>query len=110
MLKIPLATWIANAAVGLTGLYGDVTRQAGLADCSRQTIYDHSHKVQAAVDRVIAGCKKHGKWPGMGGAYTEELLKLYVDKGMKFLLSGNDLPMLTGAARAHHAKVRAFQK
>ncbi len=40
MLKIPLATWIANAAVGLTGLYGDVTRQAGLADCSRQTIYD----------------------------------------------------------------------
>ena len=32
MLKIPLATWIANAAVGLSGLYGDVTRQAGLAD------------------------------------------------------------------------------
>src|SRR5258707_12257942 len=49
MLKIPLVTWIANAAVGLTGLYGDVTRQAGLADCSRQTIYDHAHKVQAAV-------------------------------------------------------------
>ena len=45
-----------------------------------------------------------------GGAYTEELLKLYTDKGMKFLLSGNDLPMLTGAARAHQAKVRAFQK
>src|SRR6478672_7083464 len=49
MLKIPLVTWIANAAVGLSGLYGDVTRQARLADCSRQTIYDHAHKVQAAV-------------------------------------------------------------
>ncbi len=49
MLKIPLATGIANAAVGLTGLYGNVTRQASLADCSRQTIYDHAHKVQAAV-------------------------------------------------------------
>ena len=49
MLKIPLATWIANAAVGLTGLYGDVTRQAGLTDCSRQTIYDHAHKVRAAL-------------------------------------------------------------
>jgi hypothetical protein len=49
MIKIPLATWIANAAVGLTGLYGDVTRQAGRAGCSRQTIYDHAHKVQAAV-------------------------------------------------------------
>ena len=65
-------------------------------------------KVQAAVDKVIAACRKHGKWPGMGGAYTEELLKLYTDKGMKFLLAGNDLPMLTGAARAHQAKVRAF--
>src|SRR3954465_15344779 len=49
MLKIPLATWIANAAVGLTGLHGDVTRQAAIADCSRQTIYDHAHKVRAAV-------------------------------------------------------------
>jgi hypothetical protein len=49
MLKIPFATWIANAAVGLTGLYGEVTRQARLADCSRQTIYDHAHKVQAAL-------------------------------------------------------------
>jgi len=49
MIKIPLASWVANAAVGLTGLYGDVTRQAQVADCSRQTIYDHAHKVQAAV-------------------------------------------------------------
>jgi hypothetical protein len=49
MIKIPFASWIANAAVGLTGLYGDVTRQAKLADCSRQTIYDHAYKVQAAV-------------------------------------------------------------
>jgi hypothetical protein len=45
----------------------------------------------------------------MGGAYSEELLKLYAGKGMKLLLAGNDLPMLTAAARAHHAKVRAFQ-
>jgi hypothetical protein len=49
MLKIPFATWIANAAAGLAGIYGDVTRQAERADCSRQTIYDHAQKVQAAV-------------------------------------------------------------
>src|SRR5438270_13018237 len=49
MLKIPFASWTANAAVGLTGLYGDVTRQARVADCSRQTIYDHALKVQTAV-------------------------------------------------------------
>jgi len=49
MLKIPLVTWIANAAAVLTGAYGEVTLQAEVADCSRQTIYDHAHKVQAAV-------------------------------------------------------------
>src|SRR4051794_16563473 len=49
MLKIPFVTWIANAAAALTGTYGDVTLQAEVADCSRQTIYDHAHKVQAAV-------------------------------------------------------------
>jgi hypothetical protein len=49
MLKIPLVTWIANAAAVLTGAYGEVTLQAEVADCSRQTIYDHAHEVQAAV-------------------------------------------------------------
>jgi hypothetical protein len=55
MLKIPFATWIANAASGLTGIYGDVTRQAEVADCSRQTIYDHAQKVQAAVEDAHDG-------------------------------------------------------
>ena len=49
MLKISLATWIANAAACLSGVYGDVTHQAEAVDCSRQTVYDHAHKVQAAV-------------------------------------------------------------
>ena len=49
MHTIPFPTWIANAAAGLAGSYGEVTRQADVADCSRQTIYDHARKVQAAV-------------------------------------------------------------
>jgi hypothetical protein len=55
MLTIPFATWIANAAAGLTGLYGAVTRQAEVADCSRQTIYEHAQKVQAAVQDAHDG-------------------------------------------------------
>ena len=65
-------------------------------------------KIQDAVDKVVAACKKHRKFPGMGGAYSEELLGLYIGKGMKLLLAGNDLPMLTAAAKAHQAKVRAI--
>jgi hypothetical protein len=50
MLKKPFATWIANAATALTGLYGDVTQQAKAVDCCRQTVYDHAKKVQAAIE------------------------------------------------------------
>ena len=42
--------------------------------------------------------------------YGENDLSLYIGKGMKLLLAGNDLPMLTGAARAHQVKVRAIAK
>src|SRR3954462_1660888 len=50
MLKIPLATWIANAAACLKGSYGQVTQQAILASCSRQAVYDHACQVRAAVE------------------------------------------------------------
>jgi hypothetical protein len=50
MLKIPLTVWIANAAACLGGSYGKVTAQAQAAGCSRQTLYDHAQKVQAAVE------------------------------------------------------------
>src|ERR671921_193156 len=61
MVKIPLAVWIANAAARLAGGYGDVTRQAEAADCSRQTIYDHAQKVQAAVAVEHAGGPTHAE-------------------------------------------------
>jgi hypothetical protein len=55
MVKIPFVTWIANAAAALSGTYGDITLQAEVAACSRQTIYDHAHKVQAAVEGSCDG-------------------------------------------------------
>src|SRR5512135_2453773 len=55
MLTISIATWIANAAACLTGLYGDVTHQADAADCSRQTVYDQAQKVRAAVEAEHSG-------------------------------------------------------
>ena len=110
MIETPKAVENADAIAAVPGIdcllvgSSDLSMEMGIPGDTGNP------KVQAAVDKVIAACKKHGKWPGMGGAYTEELLKIYTDKGMKLLLAGNDLPMLTGAARAHQAKVRAFQK
>jgi hypothetical protein len=50
MIKIPVASWIANAAACLRGPHGAVTAQARSAGCSRQTAYDHAQKVHAAVE------------------------------------------------------------
>ena len=54
MARLPIVSWIENAAAVLTGAWGAVSRQAEDAGCSRQTAYDHADKVEAAV-RAAAG-------------------------------------------------------
>ena len=49
MRKLPVMTWIGNAAAVLFGRWGDVTHQAETAGCSRQTVYQHAQRVQQAV-------------------------------------------------------------
>lgn len=49
MIKLPLFTWIGNAAAVLLGSHGDISAAARDAGCSRQTTYDHAAKVQLAL-------------------------------------------------------------
>lgn len=49
MRKLPVLTWIGNAAAVLFGRWGDVTHQAETAGCSRQTVYQHARRVQQAI-------------------------------------------------------------
>ena len=46
MFTLPVRTWIRNAAAVFSGRHGAVTRQAEQAGCSRQTVYEHAHKVE----------------------------------------------------------------
>ncbi len=59
-------------------------------------------EVARAYQQVIEACRKHGKWPGMGGVYGDELLAKYVGLGMRMIIAGNDLGMMMagGAQRA----------
>jgi hypothetical protein len=59
MCKIPFRSWIANAAARFSGRRGSVTTQAQQADCSRQTVYDHAQKVEAAVETEHGGGLTH---------------------------------------------------
>jgi 4-hydroxy-2-oxoheptanedioate aldolase len=51
-----------------------------------------------AYAAVIASCREHGKWPGMGGVYAEPLLTRYIGMGMRLILGGSDTGMLIQAA------------
>jgi hypothetical protein len=58
MLILCFVTWIRNAAAALVGSYGAVTQQAQQADCSRQTVYQHAHKVQQALVQAHQPCAR----------------------------------------------------
>ena len=66
-------------------------------------------RIAAAYESVIAACKKHGKWSGMGGVYAQPLLGKYVGMGIQMVLAGNDVGFLmaAGAARAKEMRETA---
>jgi hypothetical protein len=55
MARLPIVSWIGNAAAVLTGGWGAVSRQVQDAGCSRQTAYDHAEKIEAAVRDAMGG-------------------------------------------------------
>jgi 4-hydroxy-2-oxoheptanedioate aldolase len=59
-------------------------------------------RVAGAYAAVIAACRRHNKWPGMGGVYDEALMRRYVGMGCRFLQAGGDLGFImeAGAQRA----------
>jgi 2-keto-3-deoxy-L-rhamnonate aldolase RhmA len=67
-------------------------------------------RVGEAYRKVIAACRKHGKFAGMGGMYTPELLERHVAMGVQLVLSGSDFSLLMQAGAARAALVRSFEK
>jgi len=46
MFKLPIRTWVCNAAAVFAGRHGAVTQQAEQAGCSRETVYEHAQKIE----------------------------------------------------------------
>lgn len=67
-------------------------------------------RVPAAYTKLIAACRKHGKFPGMGGLYTPELLERYIGMGVQLILAGSDFSLLMQAAGARASLIRGFEK
>jgi len=67
-------------------------------------------RVAEAYTKVIAACRRHGKYAGMGGMYAPELLERYIGMGVQLVLCGSDYTLLMQAGTARAALVRAFEK
>jgi hypothetical protein len=50
MFRLPIRTWILNAAAVFSGPHGAVTRQAQQSGCSRQTVYEHARKLEQRLE------------------------------------------------------------
>jgi 2-keto-3-deoxy-L-rhamnonate aldolase RhmA len=63
-------------------------------------------RVIASYEKVVAACKANGKWAGMGGVYTKDLLQRYIAMGVRMILAGNDLSLLMSAGQDQASFVR----
>jgi len=63
-------------------------------------------RIIAAYEGVIAACRKHGKWPGMGGVGSDDYMRRFIAMGMKMILAGGDLNFLLGGATRRAAMLR----
>jgi 2-keto-3-deoxy-L-rhamnonate aldolase RhmA len=54
-------------------------------------------RIENAYAAAIAACRRHGKWPGMGGVYDETLMRRYIGMGCRFLQAGGDLAFMMDA-------------
>lgn len=109
MLETPQAIENADAIAAAEGV--DVLLVGTNDLCAEMGIhgqFGHA-RVPAAYEKVIAACKRHGKFPGMGGVYDPQLMQKYVAMGMRFILSGNDLAFLMAGAKERSAMLRAIK-
>jgi 4-hydroxy-2-oxoheptanedioate aldolase len=65
-------------------------------------------RIVEAYRRVIAACRKHNKWPGMGGVYQEPLMRRYVEMGCRLLQAGSDMGFMLDAGKARTALLRGL--
>lgn len=101
MLESPAAIANADAIAAVPGVdalligSSDLTMEMGLPGQ-----FYHPDVVKA-FETMIAACRKHGKWPGIGGNYTEEGFRKYIGMGVRLVLAGSDLSfMMAGAGNA----------
>jgi 2-keto-3-deoxy-L-rhamnonate aldolase RhmA len=64
-------------------------------------------RIVAAYQTVVDACRKHGKFAGIGGIADRDLLRRYIQMGVRLVLPGSDHSFLSSAAGECAAAMRA---
>jgi len=100
MLESPQAIANADAIAAVPGV--DVLLIGSNDLCMEMGIPSQfdSPRLTEAMEKTLAACRKHGKFPGFGGVYDDVIAKRFIEMGMRFILASGDLPLLMRGARA----------
>jgi len=109
MLETPKAIANADAIAQVEGV--DVLLIGTNDLCAEMGAPGHlaDPRVESAYKTVIDACRKHGKYPGMGGVYEPKLMEKYIQMGMRMILSGSDLSFMMAGARARTEFLRTVK-
>jgi 2-keto-3-deoxy-L-rhamnonate aldolase RhmA len=109
MLETPKAIGSADAIAQVEGV--DVLLIGTNDLCAELGIHGNftDSRIEDAYRTVIAACRKHGKYPGMGGVYEPKLMEKYIGYGMRFILSGSDFSFLMAGARQRTSFLRGVK-
>jgi hypothetical protein len=83
MFKLPVRTWILNAAAVFSRQHGAVTRQAEQSGCSRQTAYQHAQKLEQRLAAEPAAGPPTDDRPGPAAGKAPESAtdpRIHLDK------------------------------
>jgi len=100
MLETPDAIDNADAIAAVPGVdvlligTNDLTLEMGIGGQ-----YDDP-KVVAAYETVLEGCRKHGKYLGMGGIYDHPTMEKYIKMGARVVLGGSDVSFIMAGGQA----------
>lgn len=110
MLETPHAIENAEAIAAVDGI--DVLLIGTNDLCAEMGIpseFEHERVAQCYA-RVIAAARKHGKWAGMGGVYTDSGFTRYIGMGVRFILAGADFGFVLAGGMARTASLRGLEK
>jgi 2-keto-3-deoxy-L-rhamnonate aldolase RhmA len=71
---------------------------------------DFAHpRIAEAYTAMIAACRRHGKHAGMGGVYDHALMEKFIRLGVRFMLGGGDVALLTSAGKARASFIHSLR-